>query len=230
MKKYENVNLLKLGGLSVKRTYSLIACTVAIILISVAGAIPAIATKTPFTDIEGNTHQEAIETLYNEGFVFGATRSTYEPNSIATRGETAKMFALALNLDTENVVNPNFKDVPTTHAYYGYIAALENIGIVSGENGAFRPNGNFKRSHAAKMLTLGFELNMATSIQSKFIDMPRHRETALYIQTLINYDITKGKTATTFSPNEGLTRGHVATFLYRTINMLNEDLAITIVK
>ena len=213
-----------------KRTYWLIACTVLIILISIVGSIPAIATNPPFTDIEGNTHKEAIETLYKEGFVFGTTRSTYEPNAIATRGETAKMFALALQLNTSNVVNPNFKDVPTTHAYYGYIAALANKGIISGENGMFRPNGNFKRAHAAKMLTLGFQLNKATTIRSKFIDMPEHRETALYIQTLINYGITQGKTATTFSPNEGLTRGHVATFLYRTINTLSDDLAITTVK
>ncbi|OCS87041.1 S-layer homology domain-containing protein [Caryophanon latum] len=213
-----------------KRTYWLIVCIAIVIVFSVQAAIPVIAQKTPFTDIEGNTHKEAIETLYAEGIVFGATRNKYEPNAIATRGETAKMFAKALQLDTINVKNPNFKDVPTSHAYYGEIAALANLGIVSGENGSFRPNGNFKRSHAAKMLTLGFALNKASSIDSKFKDMPEHRDTALYIQTLINYSITQGTTATTFSPNQGLTRGHVATFLYRTMNALRDDLNITTVE
>lgn len=213
-----------------ERTYWLIVCIATIIIVSAQATMPVIAKKTPFTDIEGNTHEEAITTLYYEGVVFGATRDRYEPNAIATRGETAKMFADALQLDTTNVKNPNFKDVPTTHPYYKEIAALSNAGIISGENGEFRPNGNFKRAHAAKMLTLGFNLDMATSIRSTFKDMPEHYETALYVQTLINYSITQGTTATTFGPNQGLTRGHVATFLYRTINTLQEDLEIIAVE
>lgn len=213
-----------------KRIYWLIASAVIVASVTATVAIPAIANSTPFTDIKGNTHEEAIETLYNEGIAFGVTRDKYEPNTTATRGETAKMFAHALQLNMDDVKNPNFSDVPITHQYYKEIAALANVGIVSGDNGMFRPNGNFKRSHAAKMLTLGFGLDMATKIQSKFIDMPQHKETALYIQTLINYGITQGTTATTFSPNNAITRGHVATFLYRTVNMLSDDLNITNVK
>ena len=184
----------------------------------------------PFSDIKGNTHEQAIKTLHKEQIVFGKTSKLYAPNDVATRGETAQMFANALQLDTSNVDNPHFPDVPTTYKYYGAIAALANAGIVSGNNGYFMPNGNFKRANAAKMITLGFDLKIATSISSKFIDMPRHYETALYVQTLINYDLTRGTTPTTFHPNSDLTRGHVATFLYNTIEALADDLTIANVK
>lgn len=193
-------------------------------------AIPVIAQNTPFTDINGNTHEQAIEVLYNEEIIFGTSKTKYEPNKVATRGETAQMFVNALQLDVSNVQDPKFTDVPKTHKYYTAIAALENAGIVSGNDGKFMPNANFKRTHAAKMLTLGFELDMASTLDNDFTDLPEHYATALYIQTLVNYNITQGTSPTTFSPNNPLTRGHVATFLYRTMNVLQDDLHIKTVE
>ena len=51
-------------------------------------------------------------------------------------------------------------------------------------------------------------------------------ETKRYIQTLVDYSITKGTTATTFSPNMKLTRGQLATFLYNAIQTTSDDLTI----
>ena len=52
------------------------------------------------------------------------------------------------------------------------------------------------------------------------------KATKRYIQTLVDYRITKGTTATTFSPNMKLTRGQLATFIYNAIQATSDDLTI----
>ncbi|MEB2280036.1 hypothetical protein LAV73_08465 [Lysinibacillus xylanilyticus] len=44
--------------------------------------------------------------------VFGTTSTTFSPYQNLTRGEAAYFLAEALKLETKNVVNPGFSDVP----------------------------------------------------------------------------------------------------------------------
>src|SRR5690606_1192729 len=99
---------------------------------------------------------------------------------------TAQFIANALNLDTTNVTNPGFKDVPKGHKYYGAIAALYERGIIGGYGDEFKPNNLLTRSQIAKMLTLSFDLNLAGSAKTKFTDVNKLNDTntKLYIQTL----------------------------------------------
>ncbi|SOB90840.1 S-layer family protein [Ureibacillus xyleni] len=199
------------------------ATTIALATTAVAVAqLPASAEQeNPFTDVKpGTSHYDGIVSLYNEGIVTGVTSTSFKPNQKATRGETAYFIAKALNLDTTNVTNPGFKDVPTTHKYYGAIAALYEQGIIGGYGDEFKPNNLLTRSQIAKMLTLSFDLELAASSRTKFTDVNKIKDTntKVYIQTLVDYSITIGTSPTTFSPNGNLTRGQLATFLYRAIN------------
>lgn len=187
------------------------------------------ASTNPFTDVkESNSHANAIVSLYNEGIITGVTSKTYEPGKSATRGDAALYLANALNLQNSTAPNPGFKDVPTSSKYYKTIAALNKAGIVNGYGDEFRPNATLTRSQLAKMLTIGFELEQSTATKTKFTDVNKLTDTATkkYIQTLVDYGITKGTTATTFSPNMKLTRAQLATFLFIAIEASNDFIVI----
>ena len=187
------------------------------------------AATNPFTDVkETNSHANAIITLYNEGIITGVTSKTYEPGKSATRGDAALYLANALNLQNSTAPNPGFKDVPTSSKYYKAIAALNKAGVVNGYGDEFRPNATLTRSQLAKMLTIGFELEQSTTAKTKFTDVNKLTDTATkkYIQTLVDYGITKGTTATTFSPNMKLTRAQLATFLYNAIEATSDDFIV----
>ena len=191
---------------------------------------PTTAATLPFKDVknEGSEGElyKAINELYNKGIVFGTTSTTFSPYENLSRGEAAYFLAEALQLDTKNVENPGFKDVPTSHTYFGHIAALaaENI-ILKGEN--YHPSNLITRSQMAKILTLGFHLEQATKISAPFTDFTNDTETNRYIQTLVNYSITQGVSTTQFSPHTNVTRGQMSLFIYRTLEKFEDDFYIT---
>ena len=191
--------------------------------------VPAHAATNPFSDVSAtNTHYQAITTLYADGIVTGVSSTQFKPSQAATRGETALFLAKALGLNTTDVKNPGFTDVPTSSKYYGAIAALHAQGIVGGYGNTYKPEGTLTRAQIAKMLTLGFELTQATGTTTKFTDVNKLKDAATkqYIQTLIDYNITRGTSATTYSPSQNLTRAQLATFLFNAINEATEEFEI----
>lgn len=172
---------------------------------------------TSFSDVK-DTHQfyAAIESLTSRGIINGYEDGTYKPGQQISRAHAAKIMALALNLDTKNVVDPGFKDVKKGHPYYVHIAALVNAGIIKGyEDNTFKPTGNLTRAHVAQMLVLGFKLEEDKLSKLPFKDVNEKQWFANYIQTLYSNKITSGTTATTFSPNAFVTRGQVASFIFK---------------
>lgn len=191
---------------------------------SVAMVAPAATYASVFTDLnETNSHYTSIMELYERGVISGYPQlngtKQFKPNAPLTRAHAAKMLANAIGLDTDvsKLRNPGFSDVPVTSAYYPYIAALANAGIISGyQDGTFRPNAQILRQQMAKILTLGYGLDKATKLNHHFTDVSNNTEAAYYIQTLWDYDITKGNSPTTFGPTKNLTRAQMATFIVRT--------------
>lgn len=216
---------------SLQYTAAILSAATAVAFVAEA---PVQAQVNPFTDVKaGTTHYQAIVSLAEKGIVTGVTATSYQPNANATRGDAAIYIANALGLELSNVTNPSFKDIPVTSKYYKAVAALTELGIISGyDDQTFRPSNTLTRSQTAKMLTLGFGLQLATSSATKFSDVNRLADvnTKLYIQTLVNYGVTTGTTATTFSPNKNLTRGQLATFLYRAMQVPAGDLDIIVVE
>lgn len=181
----------------------------------------------PFSDVKpNNSHYNAILSLYADGIITGVSNTEYKPNSIITRGEAAQFIVNALGMDTSKVTNPGFSDVPTTHKNYEAIAALYGKGVIGGyTNGHFGPSDSLTRSQIATMLTRAFGLEEATTTKTKFSDVNKLTDSNAkkYIQTLVNYNITVGTTPTTFSPNMKLTRGQLATFLLKAMEVDSDD-------
>ncbi|WP_186667747.1 S-layer homology domain-containing protein [Sporosarcina sp. BP05] len=176
-----------------------------------------VAKDITFKDVK-NTHQfyEAIKSLTSRGVINGYTDGTYKPSQEITRAQAAKIMALALDLDTKNVVDPGFKDVKKDNPFYGHIAALVNAGVISGyEDKTFKPTGNLTRAQVAKMIVLGYKLEEEKLSNLPFKDVNEKIWYASYIQTVFSNKITSGTTATTFSPDAIVTRGQVASFIFK---------------
>lgn len=209
----------------------MIASALAFATFAFVAEAPTKASTTPFTDVSiGNYYYEPIVQLYNKEIIEGITASLYKPGQAATRAEAALYIANALGLDTQNVKDPGFTDVTKSSKYYGAIAALYGKGIINGVSTTkFAPNDTLTRAHIAKMIVLAFEFEIASSSTTPFTDVNKLQNVNArrYIQTLVQHEITKGTSPTQFSPSNAVTRGELATFLYKSLHAKSEDFDIT---
>ena len=180
---------------------------------------PVLPTKasTHFKDLnpDADYYQPVLE-LANRGYISGYKDGTFRPNQAITRGQAAKMLALALNLNITNQRNPGFRDVPEDHDFYRYIAALANEGIINGyEDKTFRPNEPINRNQMAKILALGYKFPISSKLTHNFSDVSESNANRYFIQTIYDLGITKGTAGIKYSPFEPVTRGQLATFIVR---------------
>lgn len=197
-----------------KKSYKKFAALTAATL-AASAIVPVASANVAFADVSSNdTHYEAINSLVERGIVKGFEDGTYRPNDNITRGQAAKIIAGILGLNTENVKNPGFKDIPTSHQYYGAIAALTNAGIISGyEDNTYRPGELVQRNHMAKIIANAFHLEPSADAQTPFTDLRTDYKN--YITALYENKVTTGKTATTFDGASNVTRGQLASFVTR---------------
>lgn len=198
-------------------------------VVETPSTVEASATN-PYTDVTvKDGHYAAIVDLTEKGIVTGVTKTLFQSTKPATRGEAVQFIVNALGLNETAGVNTNFKDLPASNPYYQAVGVLYERKIIGGySDDTFRPNATLKRAEIAKMLTLAFELDVANVTTTKFADVNAISDVATkrYIQTLIDYSITAGTTATAFSPYGSLTRGQLATFLSRSMDAVEEDVTI----
>lgn len=103
-----------------------------------------------FSDVSSShPYYEAIASLQQAGIIDGLN-GRFNPNEPVTRAQMAKIVALALKVEPSGT--STFQDVPLAHWSYAYIAALEELGIVQGDNGKFNPNEPVTRAEFVAML------------------------------------------------------------------------------
>ncbi|MEK3935600.1 S-layer homology domain-containing protein [Sporosarcina sp. FSL W7-1349] len=187
---------------------------------ALVSAAPVFTQAAPtFSDVKNipsHHFYEAVTSLAERGVINGYEDGTFRPGQHINRMHAAKIMALALGLDTENVKDPGFTDVSKSNPYYGHIAALVEAGIISGyEDNTFKPTANLSRAHMAKMIVLGFKFEQEKLGNLPFTDINSKQWHADFIQTLYSNNITTGTTPTTFSPSALVTRGQMASFIFR---------------
>lgn len=179
-------------------------------------AAPPAPKPTQFKDILSTyPYVKEIEYLADKKYFTGYTDGTFRPDEKLSRAHAAVIISRILNLNTDNVRNPNFSDVPTTYTYYKEIAAVQNLGIVDGSNGKFNPSGQLTRAHMAKILTLAFDLQGTAN--KRFADVASDHWVNEYVQALAANDVTTGYEDGSYKPNVAISRAHFAVFLYRTL-------------
>ena len=119
----------------------------------------ASAAQVHYKDVnKADNFYKSVEYLLSEDAI-SKTLPNFRPYENITRGQFASIFAKVLDLDVANVENPNFIDVPTTHQFYKYIAALKNEGIIGGKSDCtFGVNEPLTGGQMAGILVKAYEI------------------------------------------------------------------------
>ena len=114
--------------------------------------------------------------------------------------------------------NP-FTDVPKGSYYEDAVNWAVDKGITGGTSATtFAPNGVCTRAQAVTFLWRAAGSPAPTASAAAFTDVPAGSYYAEAVQWAVEKNITKGTSATTFSPNMPCSRGQIVTFLWRSQN------------
>jgi len=200
----------------------------------VASAIVPVASAASFSDIEGNTHADAIKALSDAGIIKGYEDGTFKPNAEINRGQTVKL--LGRWLETKGYKVPEnwntvqrFNDLPVNAAdqeLVKYAALVKDAGVFNGSNGNLNYSQPMQRQQMALVLVRAIktvegidliqdykEAGFTSSI--KDLDKAYSTENVEAITALEYAGIT---VVENFNPTSAITRGQFASFLNRTIN------------
>lgn len=171
-----------------------------------------------FKDIPDNyTYYKEVELLTKKKIITGDTDGNFYPDRSLTRAHAAVIIARALNLDVKNIVNPGFKDVPSTHRYYGQIAAVVGADIMNGkEADLFDPDANLTRAQMAKVVALAYKLQGTSTMN--FHDVTEDMWSYEFIHLLAANNITTGYEGGYYKPSTPISRVHFSVFLYRAMD------------
>lgn len=168
-----------------------------------------------FTDVTpGSPFYEWVECLYCKGAITGyASDNTFRPNALATRGQIAKIVALAFGFGGSNSTNNRFADVPTSSAFYSYVEAMASRDIISGypcspgsalepcdSQGRpyFRPGNNVTRGQLSKIVVmagqqaLGWTLVSPSEGDRSFADVAPDSTFYSHIETAFCHNMIGG--------------------------------------
>ena len=181
-----------------------------------------------FFDDEGSTHEMSINWLATEEITQGCDKNNqyrFCPKDKVTRAQMAVFLARFLDLTVtadDKASASGFNDVIPGAWYVGHLNALGRI--ASGyDDGTFRPSQPITRGEMAVMLNRALKLDANGNRDTAFTDVLEGTELATASANLYAAEITQGSTRChnsggsepLFCPDDSLTRGQMAAFLYR---------------
>ncbi|MGD2060276.1 MAG: S-layer homology domain-containing protein, partial [Acidimicrobiia bacterium] len=174
-----------------------------------------------FRDDDGTTHEANIEKIYQAGITYGCnppTNDEYCPEREITRGEMSAFIVRMMGL-TETSGN-TFDDV-AGNTFEGDIDRLVTAGIGFGcDEGSYCPDRPLLREEMAEMLARAFGYDNPEGVDF-FVD---DGESIFHesINKLANHNITLGCNPPSndqFCPDRTLTRGEMASFFARALDL-----------
>lgn len=113
-----------------------------------------------------------------------------------------------------------FEDVPEDSYYKDAVDWAVNEGIINGTGDTtFEPDKTCTRAQAVTILWRSMGCPEPENRLMPFEDVPEDQYYYTAVLWASENGITLGTSATTFSPDEGCTRAHIVTFLWRTLGM-----------
>ncbi|WP_203363533.1 S-layer homology domain-containing protein [Bacillus sp. REN10] len=205
------------------KSYRKFVATAATATLVATAVTPAFAAE--FTDVNKN-YKEAVDYLVANKIANGTTETTFGTDKTISRGDAAVMIANALQLDVEKAPESPLTDLNSR--VKGAVNALYAAKIVGGKTETtFKPEANITRAEMAKILTNAYKLE-AGNTKNSFKDVNNTWDP--YVDALLANKITAGKTETTFAPDQAVTRGEFALFMFRAKDFLYEMPAVSAVK
>jgi hypothetical protein len=168
-----------------------------------------------FTDTAGHPHATNIAKVAAAGITGGYPDGSFRPNAPVTRGQMGTFLQRGYELTPGD--GPTFPDVIGTTHEPG-IRAVAGKGIATGgTDGRYRPAEAVTRGQMAAFIARAEGL-LLTGIGPGFCDTAGHpfeRE----IKAVAMAGIASGGTDGCFRPNDPVTRGQMATFLVKALNL-----------
>ncbi len=182
---------------------------------------PTTGGNTTFSDVPATSEfARYIAALASRSVVTGYSDGTFHPKLNVTRAEFLKMALRAANKNTTQYQNAasTFQDVVMGHSLRPYINYASANGIVNGMTVGgvryFYPERPISRAEAVIILMRINMISPAASGTTTFTDV-RDTEQGRYISVAASRGIINGYNATSFGPNDFLTREQAAKIVAR---------------
>ena len=169
-----------------------------------------------FKDVpKGAYYAEAADWAFRHGITTGTSADQFSPNLTCTRGQIVTFLWRAAGCpEPDALINP-FTDVKPTDYYYKAVLWAYHRDVTRGTSDtAFSPSLGCTRGQVVTFL-YRYKRASAVSGSTPFTDVVSGAYYADAVAWAVQNNVTKGTSATTFSPNQTCTRGQVVTFLYR---------------
>ncbi|NEU30282.1 S-layer homology domain-containing protein [bacterium LRH843] len=158
----------------------------------------------------------AIEYLYSNQLIKGKGDGRFAPNEPITRAEAASMISNVLQIEASSSYVLKGKDVSKTNWAYEPIRALEERGILTGNNGLIRPHDAISRAEVSSILQRSFRYAKPVRFIS-FSDLNRSHWAYESVNVLAANGITS-QAGGTYRPNDSTSRAEFAAFLARSLD------------
>lgn len=167
-----------------------------------------------FSDVpSGSYYATAVDWMSGNGITTGTSSTTFSPDDRVTRSQFATFLWRLAGEPAGS--SAGFSDVPSSAYYAQAVSWMASTGITTGTSATtFSPNATLTRAQAATFIWR-FAGSPSVSGGADFVDVSDSSFAADAIEWKSATGITTGTSPTTFSPDDPLTRGQAATFLYR---------------
>ena len=170
----------------------------------------------PFEDVKpGTFYYNAVLWAVNNGITRGTTATTFSPDAPCTRAQTVTFLWRAAGCPAPSGSQTPFTDVVPGSFYEKAVQWAVETGITKGTSDTtFSPDVTCNRAQIVTFLWR-YQGKPAAGTTNPFTDVPANAYYTNAVLWAVENDITRGTTATTFSPDEPCTRAQNVTFLYR---------------
>jgi hypothetical protein len=168
-------------------------------------------------DIVGNPHASSIVALVVHGIAHGKADGTYGPHDAVTRGQMATFLSRALDLEpSQDAELPD--DVDADHPHADGIAAVIEEGIAKGKS-----DGSYGAGEAVSRGQMAAFLDRALGLAPQAdVEIPADARGSVHekaIEAVMGNGIAQGFTDGTFRPGADVSRGQMASFLARGLDL-----------
>ena len=180
-----------------------------------------------FTDVApADYFYTPVEYLYCHGAISGYADNTFRPYNNTTRGQLAKIVALAEGWPAYSPQTPTFTDVAPGSAFYTYIETAYQHQVISGYTCGpgcleFRPNNNITRAQLTKIIVLSEGWPVSPPAQPTFRDVPVGDPFYGYVETAYAHGVISGYSCGAgcleFRPGNNATRGQISKIVYNAV-------------
>ena len=180
--------------------------------------MPDAEEKFCFNDIINHWAKDSVMKMYELGLVSGTSETTFEPDRSITRAEFAALIARALKLSGGG---SEFSDVAPDKWYADAVNACAEKGIISGNDGMFRPSDTITRFEMAVVISNAYSFlkkEAQTGAAEKFADKSEFPDWAAdSVDACVSAGLLSGMTETAFEGLSDTTRAQAATVILKLI-------------